>query len=72
MGCIAMLGGMMLRPAVMPLGTQKQLGHADWAQWKQMLAENAVWLFLMCVMLMQGAHAIRRQLLLPVRVNYPG
>ncbi|MBD8164164.1 3-phenylpropionate MFS transporter [Erwinia persicina] len=56
-GCGAMIGGMLLRPAVMPQGAEKQAQHAGWAQWKQMLSENAVWRFLLCVTLMQGAHA---------------
>ena len=57
LGCAAMTGGMMLRPAVMPQGAQKQRRHAGWSQWKSLLAEDAVWRFLLCVTLMQGAHA---------------
>ena len=56
-GCGAMIAGMMLRPAVMPQGMEKQTEHSGWAQWKQMLSETAVWRFLLCVTLMQGAHA---------------
>lgn len=57
MGCGAMLGGMLLRPAVMPQGTTKQSEHAGWRVWYQLLRENAVWRFMLCVTLMQGAHA---------------
>ncbi|MCW1875277.1 3-phenylpropionate MFS transporter [Erwinia sp. INIA-01] len=56
-GCGAMLAGMLLRPAVMPQGTSKQGSHAGWQVWLQMLRENAVWRFMLCVTLMQGAHA---------------
>ncbi len=56
-GCGAMLGGMLLRPAVMPQGTVKQGSHAGWQMWLAMLRENSVWRFMLCVTLMQGAHA---------------
>lgn len=56
-GCGTMLAGMLLRPAVMPQGTSKQGSHAGWQVWLQMLRENAVWRFMLCVTLMQGAHA---------------
>lgn len=56
-GCGTMLAGMLLRPAVMPQGTSKQGSHAGWQVWLQMLLENAVWRFMLCVTLMQGAHA---------------
>nr|WP_314422815.1 3-phenylpropionate MFS transporter [uncultured Erwinia sp.] len=56
-GCGAMLAGMLLRPAVMPQGTAKHGTHAGWRVWLQMLRENAVWRFMLCVTLMQGAHA---------------
>lgn len=57
LGVAAMLAGMLLRPAVMPEGSAKQSDKAGWPQWKQLLQENAVWRFLLCVTLMQGAHA---------------
>nr|WP_024965397.1 3-phenylpropionate MFS transporter [Pantoea sp. IMH] len=57
LGVAAMLAGMLLRPAVMPEGSAKQSDKAGWSQWKQLLQENAVWRFLLCVTLMQGAHA---------------
>ncbi|ROR05710.1 3-phenylpropionate MFS transporter [Erwinia sp. JUb26] len=56
-GCGAMLAGMLLRPAVMPQGSAKQGSHAGWQVWLQMLRENSVWRFMLCVTLMQGAHA---------------
>ncbi|MBK0001631.1 3-phenylpropionate MFS transporter [Erwinia sp. S38] len=56
-GCGAMLAGMLLRPAVMPQGNSKQGSHAGWQVWLQMLRENAVWRFMLCATLMQGAHA---------------
>ena len=56
-GVAAMLGGMLFRPAVMPQGSEKQVERASWQDWQRLLKENAVWRFLLCVMLMQGAHA---------------
>ncbi|MEM6049039.1 3-phenylpropionate MFS transporter [Erwinia sp. P7711] len=56
-GIVAMTGGMLLRPSVMPLGGVKQVERAGWREWRRMLQENAVWRFLLCVTLMQGAHA---------------
>ncbi|MEM6161871.1 3-phenylpropionate MFS transporter [Erwinia sp. P6884] len=57
LGVSAMLAGMLLRPAVMPEGSARQSDRAGWPEWKQLLQENAVWRFLLCVTLMQGAHA---------------
>ncbi|MFD1801895.1 3-phenylpropionate MFS transporter [Mixta tenebrionis] len=56
-GLILMLGGMLLRPAVMPLGDARETPSAGWAEWRAMLRESSVWRFLLCVTLMQGAHA---------------
>ncbi|MGB9098187.1 3-phenylpropionate MFS transporter [Erwinia sp.] len=56
-GVTAMIGGMLLRPSVLPLGNEKHQEKAGWADWKRLLQENAVWRFLLCVTLMQGAHA---------------
>lgn len=56
-GVTAMIGGMLLRPSVLPLGNAKHQEKAGWADWKRLLQENAVWRFLLCVTLMQGAHA---------------
>jgi PPP family 3-phenylpropionic acid transporter len=57
LGIMMMLGGMLLRPAVMPLGDAREMQSAGWAEWKAMLQESSVWRFLLCVTLMQGAHA---------------
>lgn len=56
-GIVMMLGGMLLRPAVMPLGETRTTQSAGWAEWRSLLRENSVWRFLLCVTLMQGAHA---------------
>jgi PPP family 3-phenylpropionic acid transporter len=56
-GVAAMFAGMLLRPSVLPVGNAKQTETAGWADWKRLLQENAVWRFLLCVTLMQGAHA---------------
>ena len=56
-GLVLMLGGMLLRPAVMPLGEARETQSAGWAEWQTLLRENSVWRFLLCVTLMQGAHA---------------
>lgn len=56
-GIGAMLAGMMLRPADMPQGAAKQVEQGGLADWKRLLKENAVWRFLLCVTLLQGAHA---------------
>ncbi|MDU4092451.1 MAG: 3-phenylpropionate MFS transporter [Pantoea sp.] len=56
-GIVMMLGGMLLRPAVMPLGETRATQSAGWAEWRSLLRENSVWRFLLCVTLMQGAHA---------------
>lgn len=57
LGILMMLGGMLLRPAVMPLGETRAAQSGGWDEWKTMLRENSVWRFLLCVTLMQGAHA---------------
>jgi PPP family 3-phenylpropionic acid transporter len=57
LGLVMLLGGMLLHPAVMPLGEARETDAAGWAEWKAMLRENSVWRFLLCVTLMQGAHA---------------
>ncbi|GLR10444.1 3-phenylpropionate MFS transporter [Mixta theicola] len=57
LGIVLMLGGMLLRPTVLPLGEARAAQSAGWAEWKSLLRENSVWRFLLCVTLMQGAHA---------------
>ncbi|MGD8105158.1 3-phenylpropionate MFS transporter [Pantoea sp. FN0302] len=56
-GIVMMLGGMLLRPAIMPVGETRATESAGWTEWKSLLQENSVWRFLLCVTLMQGAHA---------------
>ncbi|MFS2222039.1 3-phenylpropionate MFS transporter [Pantoea sp. B65] len=56
-GVVTLFAGMTLRPAVMPAGGLKQGEHAGWPVWRRLLQENAVWRFLLCVTLLQGAHA---------------
>ena len=55
-GVTAMLLAALLKPSVMPKGEVK---HANVAatDWKVLLAEPQVWRFLLCVTLLQGAHA---------------
>ncbi|QUY48027.1 3-phenylpropionate MFS transporter [Serratia plymuthica] len=53
---LAMLLGMMLKPSVMPQGeTRTQSGPER--SLREMLKEGPVWRFLLCVTLLQGAHA---------------
>lgn len=57
-GVIAMLAGMMLRPATQPQGHERQsAAGGGWQEWRDLLRENAVWRFMLCVTLLQGAHA---------------
>ncbi|ADO10470.1 3-phenylpropionate MFS transporter [Pantoea vagans] len=57
-GIIAMLAGMMLRPATQPQGHERQsAAGGGWQEWRDLLRENAVWRFMLCVTLLQGAHA---------------
>jgi len=53
---LAMLLGMMLKPSVMPQGEARSHSEADRSLW-EMLNEGPVWRFLLCVTLLQGAHA---------------
>lgn len=54
-GIAAMLGGMLLRPSVLPHGDVMAQESAGWQAWRQLLGEN--WRFFACVTLLQGAHA---------------
>ncbi|MDN4627647.1 3-phenylpropionate MFS transporter [Erwinia sp. PsM31] len=54
-GTAAMLGGMLLRPATPPQGSDKVVARAGWQDWQRLLKSS--WRFLLCVTLMQGAHA---------------
>ncbi|WP_283603768.1 3-phenylpropionate MFS transporter [Serratia proteamaculans] len=53
---LVMLLGMMLKPSVMPQGEARTHSEADRSLW-EMLKEGPVWRFLLCVTLLQGAHA---------------
>ncbi|WP_269935396.1 3-phenylpropionate MFS transporter [Serratia liquefaciens] len=53
---LAMLLGMMLKPSVMPQGEARSHSEAD-RSLREMLKEGSVWRFLLCVTLLQGAHA---------------
>ncbi|WP_343554270.1 3-phenylpropionate MFS transporter [Pantoea sp.] len=57
-GAISMLAGMMLTPATQPQGSERQTStDGGWQAWRVLLRENAVWRFMVCVTLLQGAHA---------------
>ncbi|MBH3009687.1 3-phenylpropionate MFS transporter [Serratia ureilytica] len=53
---LAMLLGMLLKPSVMPQGEARTHGGAEHSLWA-LLKEGSVWRFLLCVTLLQGAHA---------------
>ncbi|WON75893.1 3-phenylpropionate MFS transporter [Serratia sp. UGAL515B_01] len=53
---LAMLLGMLLKPSVMPQGYISVQNDSN-RSWRELLSEGAVWRFLLCVTLLQGAHA---------------
>jgi len=53
---LTMLLGMLLKPSVMPQGEARTHGGAERSLWA-LLKEGPVWRFLLCVTLLQGAHA---------------
>ncbi|MGQ8889748.1 3-phenylpropionate MFS transporter [Serratia sp. TSA_105.2] len=53
---LAMLLGMLLKPSVMPQGEARTHSEAERSMWA-LLKEGPVWRFLLCVTLLQGAHA---------------
>ncbi|MBH3277137.1 3-phenylpropionate MFS transporter [Serratia marcescens] len=53
---LVMLLGMLLKPSVMPQGEARTNGGAERSLWA-LLKEGPVWRFLLCVTLLQGAHA---------------
>ncbi|HAT3278667.1 TPA: 3-phenylpropionate MFS transporter [Serratia marcescens] len=53
---LAMLLGMLLKPSVMPQGEARTHSGAERSLWA-LLKEGPVWRFLLCVTLLQGAHA---------------
>ncbi|WP_340613564.1 3-phenylpropionate MFS transporter [Xenorhabdus thailandensis] len=52
----AMLLGMMLKPSIMPVGKVK-VANTNAVSFKELLSEKSVWRFLLCVTLLQAAHA---------------
>ncbi|EKT64653.1 3-phenylpropionate MFS transporter [Providencia burhodogranariea] len=54
--CLALLLGAMLKPAIMPAGTLKSAGESK-VSFKQLIADKNIVRFLVCVTLLQGAHA---------------
>ncbi|WP_314412327.1 3-phenylpropionate MFS transporter [Pantoea septica] len=57
-GVLAMLGGMLLPPHTRPHGEERHsAASGGWQAWRDLLRENSVWRFMLCVTLMQGAHA---------------
>ncbi|MBK4716049.1 MULTISPECIES: 3-phenylpropionate MFS transporter [Tenebrionibacter/Tenebrionicola group] len=54
-GIAAMLGGMLLRPSVMPRGGALSQESVGWPAWRRLFSEN--WRLFTCVTLLQGAHA---------------
>ncbi len=54
---MAMLSGMLLPPQTRPQGDARQGASGGWAAWRNLLRENSVWRFMICVTLLQGAHA---------------
>ncbi|AWQ49270.1 MAG: 3-phenylpropionate MFS transporter [Serratia marcescens] len=53
---LAMLLGMLLKPSVMPQGEARTRSDTERSLWA-LLKEGPVWRFLLCVTLLQGAHA---------------
>ncbi|NCJ12385.1 3-phenylpropionate MFS transporter [Serratia marcescens] len=53
---LAMLLGMLLKPSVMPQGEARTHSGTESSLWA-LLKEGPVWRFLLCVTLLQGAHA---------------
>lgn len=57
LGVVAMLSGMLLPPQTRPQGEARQGTSGGWAAWRDLLREKSVWRFMICVTLLQGAHA---------------
>ncbi|NTY89072.1 3-phenylpropionate MFS transporter [Serratia fonticola] len=53
---LAMLVGMLLKPSVQPQG-EARVQNEPSRSWRELLSEGPVWRFLLCVTLLQGAHA---------------
>lgn len=57
LGVVVMLSGMLLPPQTRPQGEARQGASGGWAAWRDLLREKSVWRFMICVTLLQGAHA---------------
>jgi len=57
LGVVAMLSGMLLPPQTRPQGEARQGASGGWTAWRDLLREKSVWRFMICVTLLQGAHA---------------
>lgn len=55
LGVASMLLGMMLRPAIQPQGVSRHQESTGCSSWLALISQN--WRFLVCVCLLQGAHA---------------
>ncbi|PVZ85454.1 3-phenylpropionate MFS transporter [Serratia sp. S1B] len=55
-GLLAVWLGMLLKPSVMPIGGLRAQQSSS-RTWRELLSEGPVWRFLLCVTLLQGAHA---------------
>src|SRR5699024_1626226 len=55
LGVASMLLGMMLCPAIQPQGVSRHQESTGWSSWLALISQN--WRFLVCVCLLQGAHA---------------
>ncbi|MFT2796418.1 3-phenylpropionate MFS transporter [Serratia sp. N21D137] len=53
---LVMLVGMLLKPSVLPQGESRAQNEPS-RSWRELLSEGPVWRFLLCVTLLQGAHA---------------
>ncbi|MFI8416624.1 3-phenylpropionate MFS transporter [Serratia sp. NPDC078593] len=54
---LAMLLAMLLKPSVMPQAEETRSIDEPSRSWRALLSEGPVWRFLLCVTLLQGAHA---------------
>ena len=55
LGVASMLLGMLLRPSILPQGDTRHQDATGWKAWRDLVVKS--WRFLVCVSLLQGAHA---------------
>ncbi|MEN0580467.1 3-phenylpropionate MFS transporter [Phytobacter palmae] len=55
LGVASMLLGMLLRPSILPQGDTRHQDVTGWKAWRDLVIKS--WRFLVCVSLLQGAHA---------------